>query len=332
MMKVQPATSIIWVTSFLLIFILVPSDGYAQLRDNDGVLQGLKGAPRLFMPDTRTAAMGDATIADYTDITSVNINPAALSFVRNPLSVHVHTSQTWNNNVFGGQATVPLVLGRAHRAVGQFGYHHPAPDFMESISDHLGTTLHPEPQMDLFRFELAYSWSIEERVSLGIMNRVTHASDMEQSHWAYHPTLGIVYAPTQSISYGAVFRGPGRSLVYEIDDDGETNIISEYLLNSLEVGATLLYPVDTDHTYLAVSISNEKRFGEDGIHYKGGLEVYLTPIFALRMGVIFQSFQEQYTPRFGFGLGRNDFRFDYALSHKNYFNEHFHQIGMSFRF
>lgn len=320
------------IVTVLMISGIFPSAVSAQLRNTDGEETGMMGAPRVFMLDARSVAMGDATIADYTDLTTMNLNPATLSFVRNPGSVYLNTSQMMGNNLLTGKTSFPVYSGTTHRVAGQVGFHYPGTYQNDWLYDQLNITQLPEPEMELYQVDIAYAWSYENIVSIGLMNNLSYTGSDGQDHWAYSPAVGVVYVPSPSISYGIVFRGPGTAITYQIDEDGNTELSDEWLRNSLEIGASFLYPVDTDETYLALSLSNEKRFGESGLRYKGGLEAYVTPYIALRTGIIFQSDQALYTPRFGFGIGENNFRFDYALSYKNQFNEHFHQIGLSYRF
>ncbi len=321
------------ITVFLfLAFWILPQVANGQLRNTNGQESGVMGAPRIQMLDARSVGMADATIADYTDITTINFNPANLSFVQNPAAVHLNTSQMMRNNLLAGVATFPVLNYRTHRIAAQMGFHYPGSYDRDWIYNQLDITLHPEPTIAMYQADVAYAWSFEDLLSLGIMNNLSYAQKNGNQYWAYRPTVGVTYAPSESISYGMVFRGPGTAITYQLDDSGNTTISDDWLQNSLEIGASFIYPVDTEVSYLALSLSNEKRFGESGLRYKGGLEVYVTPVLALRTGIIFQSDQVEYTPRFGFGVGRNLFRFDYALSYRNQFNEHFHQLGFSYRF
>src|SRR5690625_6536889 len=72
-----------------------------------------------------------------------------------------------------------------------------------------------------------------------------------------------MYAPSRTISYVLTLKGLGRSITYEVLEGGRTILGSQALRQSLELGTTLHFPVDSDERYMSLSISNEKRFGED---------------------------------------------------------------------
>lgn len=75
-------------------------------------------------PGVRATALGNSTIADYTELSTVYLNPASLSFVRNMKRVEFHSSQNWNNNLMLQNLTLPFVAVKRHRITLQTGFLH----------------------------------------------------------------------------------------------------------------------------------------------------------------------------------------------------------------
>jgi hypothetical protein len=300
----------------------------AQITDTTGTKSGERGAPRAYKLDARTIAMGDATIADPTRLTSVNINPANLAFVRDYNSFHLSTFQNWNNNLSLTNFTLPVYRGKRHFFAAQVAYHQPG---WQSLNL-LGNNPQPEPDVHMYQADLTYAISFENVFSIGVMQSVSFAQNDYAQFWTSFTNIGVLYAPTESLSYGIAFRGLGRSLVYEFIEDGRTTLGSQDLRESLELGATLQYPVDSDYTYMSFSMANEKRFGQDGIWYKAGMELRAWQLISFRSGILFQLAQNLYAPRFGLGLQTDLVTIDYAFSHRATLYERYHQVGIIVHF
>lgn len=305
--------------------LVLPLTVFAQLSDNSNNENGLRGAPRVYKYGARTAALGDATIGDNTELSVINMNPAALSFIQDVLVLQINTIQNWENNLMLENATFPLLKTVSHTFAGQFAYHHGG--FEQT--NILGAAPLPQPQIEMYQFDLAYAFNFRNVLSFGILNNFTLAQNEIAQYWTYYPILGIMYAPSESISYGMAFRGLGRSVTYNFHSGGQTTLASQNLRESLELGATLHLPVDTDKTYLSLSIANEKRFGEDGIWYKAGMEIQRVPFLAFRGGIMFQPEAKVYAPRFGLGIVTDIIQLDYAISYDKRLYERFHQLGLT---
>lgn len=311
--------------SGLLLTLAVPQELWAQITDSAGVSEGIRGAPRAFKYDTRTTAMGDATVADPTDLTSININPANLSFVRNEEVLHLDMHQNWNNNLMFQNITFPAFRYGDHTVAGQFAFHHTG----MNATNFLGSSPLPEPNLSMIQVEMGYAYSLINSLSFGILNSISFAQNDIARFWTFSPSLGMLYAPSESVSYGIAFRGLGRSITYQLIGENLTALGSQDLRESLELGASLQFPVDTDETYLSLSLANEKRFGEDGVWYKAGLEVNVVPSVALRSGLLFHPEENIYAPRFGVGFYADIVRIDYSISHSRNLYERFHQLGLT---
>ena len=73
------------------------------------------------------------------------------------------------------------------------------------------------------------------------------------------------------------------------------------------------FPSTSNATVFTLSVVNEKVFGQDGILYKGGMEVYLMKFLGLRGGYIFEP-NLGGSARFGLGLRSDHFQLDYSIS------------------
>lgn len=317
--------STILILSGLFILLGIQQELLAQITDSTGVAEGIRGAPRSFKYDTRTIGMGDATVADPTDLTSININPATLSFVRNNNVIHVDMHQNWNNNLMLENFTLPAFRYNEHSVAVQFGFHHNG----MNATNFLGTSPLPEPNLTMIQADFAYAYSIINSFSVGIINSISFAQNEIAQYWTFSPSLGMLYAPSESLSYGIALRGLGRSITYQLIGEDLTALGSQNLRETLELGASLQFPVDTDNTYLSVSLANEKRFGEAGVWYKAGLEVKVVQSVALRSGILFHPENNIYAPRFGIGFYADMLRLDYSISHSRSLYERFHQLGLT---
>lgn len=323
---------------FLLTAMAIPVEVWAQLTDTSGAEEGLRGAPRTYKYDARTSALGDATVADPTYLSGYNMNPAILSFVRDANVVQVNSYHAWNNNLMQQVITLPAIRQDVHSVSAQFGVIH---NGINSLN-YLGGSEVPEPEIDGIHLDLAYAYSYENVLSLGVMNNISYMQNNQSDLWSYSMNLGVLYAPSESVSYGMVFRGLGRSPVYEIteQDDGtigpgeagQTVVRDQNLRESLELGATLRLPVDSDYTDFSMSLANEKRFGQSGLWYKIGVELNVHSAVYFRGGLLFQPNDDIYTPRLGLGIDGDFVKIDYSVSFQDQLFERFHQLGLTIHF
>lgn len=307
---------------FFLFTAMVPTQLQAQIDSTD-IAQN-RGKPTLHKYDARTLSLAGATVADATRLTAININPASLTFVKHQNLVQLNISQNWNNDMVLGNMTFPIFRNNNHGIAGQVGIHQSGIESPEFIRDN---TLE-RPDISLYQFDLAYAYSLDNVLSFGIQNHFSFAHTQDHQSWTYFPTFGMLYSPSQSISYGVAYRGLGRNVFYRVQND-RTLLESEYQKNSLELGATLKFPVDTDQNYLALSLANEKRFEEDGIWYKTGLEVKPASFLLLRGGLLFRPEDEIYAGRFGIGIVTSMLELDYTLSSVDRLYENYHQLGLT---
>lgn len=283
----------------------------------------------------RSTALGNASVADYTELSSVYINPAVLSFVKKLKRVEFNSSQNWDNQFMLQNFTTPFLAYNRHRASLQTGLLHKGFGSDKMPASGLGST----PNLTMYRFDLAYAFLISPSISFGVLNSTSIAQNPRSNKAGSIVSFGMLYAPSKSVSYGLAFRGLGRNIGYMTSsaDSIKTELMTRNATESLELGATLNYPVDTDRTYFSLSIANEKRFGDPGIWYKMGLEVNLNilpklPQVHVRNGLIMQPEFEIYAPTFGLGMDFEKYSVSFAMSPGTQLQHRFHQLGVIIHF
>jgi hypothetical protein len=311
----------------LFVFILA-AESKAQITDPTNTESGIRGAPRVYKFSARTTALGNATVAGIHDLMAINMNPASLAFVKNLNAVQLNIYQNWNNNLMLENIAFPLFASSQHTFAGQIGLHHGG----ITATNFLGTSPLPQPSITMYQIDLAYAYTIDGVLSLGIMNNISFAQNNNNSqaqYWTSFITLGLLYSPSQSVSYGLSFRGLGRSVTYRFISGGRTALVSQNLREVLELGATMRFPVNTRDPYMVISMANEKKFGLDGIWYKAGVDARPWPFLSIRAGIMIQSATEVVAPRFGIGIIGDNIELDYAISYDNDLYERFHQLTLT---
>ncbi|MCC5941159.1 MAG: hypothetical protein JJU37_06405 [Balneolaceae bacterium] len=283
-----------------------------------------KGVLTIQQFDTRSLALGSATVSDLYGRASFGINPALSGLYQNNFVLQANSNHIWNTNLIQHSLTLPTLSIDNHHFTVRVGMVNQG---FEEL-DFFGNSRLPEPDVKLYHAQAAYAYSITDVFSLGVLQSVTYSFNQDARYWTYFADIGILYAPAKNISYGMVFRGLGHESNYEIIETGVTTLGSNLMQQSLELGATFRFPIE-ERTYMSISFANEKRFGESGIWYKGGLELMPNSILALRGGAIFHVGQSKFIPRAGIGLNFKYGSLNYMASPKNMDGEYFHQIGLT---
>ncbi len=308
-----------------LLQLSLPSSLMAQLVDTTGVAFGLRDAPVIQKIDSRSAAMGDATIADPYSNASMNLNPALLAFVSRDRTIQINSNQNWFNNIIYHGITLPVIRAGRHAFAFQPGLHHTSSAEINYLSDEQLN----DPDVAIFQLDAGYAFSFSDLFSIGIFQNVSFSNNKFSNNWTYFADFGLVYNPIGPVSYAAVFKGVGKSVTYEFFDDSNTRLGSQQLGKILEIGASIQFPDETDHPYLSLSFSNEKRFEEDGVWYKAGAEFKPVRIVSVRSGIIFKPNDRIYIPRLGLGIQLSFLTIDYAASPRNLYGEYYHQVGLT---
>lgn len=318
----------------LLLGIFLHNTTYGQLTDTTDSER--RGAPRIYKYSARTGALADATVADPTYLSGINVNPANLSFVEDLTTIQVNMSQNWDNNMVLENVTLPAIRLGNHSFAAQFSIHH---DRAFKTLNLLGNNTQPQPKMTIYQMDFVYAFSIDDVLSFGVLNNISYAKNVIAQYLTFYPTFGILYAPSESLTYGIAFRGLGRSATYFIPNPNQgsclqrdnclTTFGSQKLRKSLELGASLRLPAESDHTAFSIYLANEKQFEQDGLWYKAGLEITSLANLALRTGILYQSAEKILAPRFGLGITTDVLELDYTVSHSKELFERYHQLAIT---
>lgn len=229
--------------------------------------------------------------------------------------------------------TLPFVAVKRHRITLQTGFLHRG---LDSVNPPY-TEVYSDPNLKLSRFDFAYAYSLSPTISLGGLYSASYAYNSDSDLVASLASFGVMYSPSKSISYGLAFRGLGDNIGYRIIEGGQTELFNHNATESLEMGGTLSYPIDTDKTYFSLSIANEKQLGVSGLWYKMGLELNLNisekPFqVQLRNGIIMHPDTDIFAPTHGLGLNIGRLSLSYAISPGTQLAERFQQLGFIIHF
>lgn len=321
-MKKRARYTIRTIVAFSFIFVLWCQPFVMAQTEGDN-----EGALRIQKFDARTLSLGNATLADTFGKTTIGINPAMSGLLNNGREIQVNFYHNWDTNLMQHDITLPTLIVDKHHVTARGGI---TTSGIDEIN-YLGSAPLPEPDVNQYFAEVAYAYAFSDVFSMGVLQSVTYTFNDETDFLTYFADLGLVYTPADNISYGLVLRGIGRDSHYIINAAEETILYHQRLGQTLDLGSTFRFSTN-DRTFLTVSLANEKRFGEDGIWYKGGIEYLPFPPISLRTGALFHIGQNEFIPRFGLGFNTGYFNLDYMVSPKNLRGENFHQLGLTFQF
>jgi len=312
----------IHLTALILFIIGLCSQSMVQAQINTP--NELKGVLTIQQFDTRSLSLGSATVSDLYGRASIGMNPALSGLYLNGKVFQANSNYYRHTNLMQHSFTTPTISIRNHHFTVRLGL----ANYETNRINYFGTSHIPVPEHNLYQAEAAYAYSFSDVFSLGVLQGVTYTFNDAAWYLTYFADFGLVYAPAENISYGMVFRGLGREVNYEIKETGAPILRDKLKQQSLEIGATFRFPIE-ERTFMSLSLANEKRFGESGVWYKGGLELLPYSIISLRGGVLFHIGKSRFIPRTGIGFNFNFGNLNYMIAPKNMDGEYFHQIGLT---
>ncbi len=258
--------------------------------------------PHTNFPGARAAGFADAFVSDAYDVTCMYWNPAALAYLRQMSVIATYSQEriirgmeediTFPLRVMEGEG---LSAGLSANNVGYFGTQSKTPF---RALQYAGT--------------IAYAKEIIPALSVGASALLQYGQSDVSKLWTAAGSIGVFYAPDQQLSYGASFSGIGSGMLYETSDHITTTLVTQNLPHILSMGASVRFPENPNETVLIISAANSKLFGESGIRYNGGAELWLVKFLALRGGYIVHP--NLSAARFGMGLRFPGVEFDSAIS------------------
>lgn len=302
----------------LCIFIFLPAAaGFAQ-QQNTGFLNAEETS-------ARTYALGGANLADYHDVTVMSLNPAILIENDNSHSIVFGGQQIWGSGLAQGSLGIPLFNNQRHAIAVGMNYHSQG---IEDLNYLHATETDLQPDIRRFQFSTGYSIAINSKLSAGVHGNLIHSWNKFQKVWSGNIDAGILYTPTSSLSYAVALRNLGSDVRYSIDFDGTTILKDRRSQKSLDLGATMQFPDNSDRSFFSLSLANKKIFGEDGLIYKGGIEFKPITSIALRTGYL--RTPDENGPRFGIGLITDLVHIDYAIAPLTNTSQSGHHFSLSF--
>jgi hypothetical protein len=251
----------------------------------------------------RAASLADALIADAYDANTMYSNPAALVHLTKSSLVLNHNQERYFDGMTENVG-LPVRTGFSEAMV--FGL---------SIS-HIGylkkvTTTNIRPFQ--IGYDFAYAREIMPTFSVGARIGVDYGQAGRTNLLGASASLGICYSPSPEITYGAAFNGIGTGIHYNISG-GTTAIRLDNLPQSLQAGVAMRYPAIPNQNIVLVAISNEKVFGQTGIQYSGGIELYPIQFLAIRGGYTVKNLEKSGRVGFGVRLGYGNFDISFSPS------------------
>lgn len=257
-----------------------------------------EGSQELPLAGARAAAMADAYIADFTDVAVMYRNPAGLPFLREFSflgDVYYEQHNSSLTTVAGGTVWLsPVDAFTVSGIVSSLGY------FPSDPNPHL--------QIVQYGADAAYGRIVAPGLSVGLEAGTRYLHSLAKDTWTSTWMVGVMYHPAPEVSYGAAFHDAAYG---PPDNDPLISSMVEFH-RRLQIGMTLRWPFSHRPSIFTLSLGNEKIFGQTGLLYKGGVEYYPVPYFAVRGGYI--AGPGVAIPRYGAGIRADLFQLDYAIA------------------
>lgn len=264
--------------------------------------------------DARSMALANATIADPLSSNGLYSNPALLPFSSNP-SFTVHSSYNTHQKIISENVTAALYQDNDKELIlGTTLFHNSNSKVPLTNTGQLAFTQ--------INFDIAYGQMLTPSLSMGLKLNSIYGSVESGNAFTSNTSLGIIYAPSSSVSYGLVYKGTGyqnewlgSGISYYSTNQLQTQITTKKLPQRLEIGATLQFPSLAQNPDFILSLSNEKLFGKSGLVYRGGLEIYLLEKLAIQGGYFHSPYSRG--GRVGLRLLFDSININYAYANNN---------------
>jgi len=252
----------------------------------------------------RNAAMGDALISESNDISTMFLNPASLSFIKET-SLFLNHGQLRDKLGMTENFAIPILqITALTLSLGVETYH----------LGYLGENkAFPEQRIFEYGYNLsAATCAIAQTFSVGGTLGFRHGQTNSSKAWGMFYSVGINYSPSADINYGFALSNVGDDIRYLPEDSVLTasRVSSE---KRLVMGASMKYPSSSSlrRTVFVLALANEKIFGRDGLLYKAGFEVRPWQFLNFRLGYVFGPDISE--PRVGAGVSFSVFVLEYVF-------------------
>lgn len=282
--------------------------------------------------DARSASMANANVADRLNSNRMYANPALLPYNTNLSGLAVHSVYHSEKNVLTENVTASLFRSENRRLLLGTTFLSNGPS-----SSPIGST--DQLSFTELNVDLAYGQMLNSSLSMGFRLNGNYGQTESDNSFTTNASVGFVYAPSSMVSYGLVYKGTGfqndffgAGLSYFRPEGAEaTQLSTTKLPQRLEIGTTLRFPSLAEHPDFVLSFSNEKLFGESGLVYRGGIEIYVIDKMRLRGGYFHSPIAQGL--RVGLGMEFGPVQMDYAYADNNLdLSGHSHLMSISLDF
>ena len=251
----------------------------------------------------RNAALGDALISECKDVSSVYLNPASLSYIKESTLFFNHGQLQKNLGMTENFAVPVIRFTQLSVSLGLSSYHL---GYIEEKSAF--------PNQNIFEYGYnitASTNAIAQTLSVGASFGFRRGKTDHSRKWSSNYSIGLNYSPSADINYGLVFSGLGDELTYSPIDTALL-VSKQNSKKRLVVGGSMKYPSTSSlrQTIFVLALANEKVFGTDGLFYKAGIEFRPIDFLNLRFGYVYGPDVSE--PRIGAGVHFNIVTFDYV--------------------
>ncbi len=251
----------------------------------------------------RNAALGNANMSEYHDITSMYENPAAIAFLGNASVALNHTQGNYRE--MQENLAFPLLYGQDQMlAVSAQVYNLGEISRSASFGGY---------RLYGLGYNIAYAHTIIPTLSAGgaIAFRQGAVSNINSTTAASY-TMGVDYVPSGGFSYGLTFGGLGSDVTFPMINN-RVRAVRTVLPTTITIGATMKFPAaeSMQSPFLVIAMSSEKLFKPSVNIFRGGIELLPIKILAVRFGYVAGSGLNE--PTFGLGVHLEPIQVDAAM-------------------
>lgn len=314
-----------YIVSFILCYATASGLSPVQAQFSYGKLVGtLDTGPR-------DLALAHATSSDISVLSETFANPASLSF-RNKTSIYQQSYHSWTTNIYAlGIGVKNFKVNKSSFGVGlqylSSGFNEVNP---------LGGIDVLQPEINRIQLNLSYSYLLAPVFSIGVSGYAYTAWNDFVAREHVNGSVGVIYTPSNNLSYSLQFKNLGYGLGYNHFGNGNTRLTDKNIEQSLEYGASLYFPERGKRKKLGLYASTETKINVQEIYYRFAGEFVLTDNLLFRLGYLngaedYLLGESESGLTFGLGFNISGLEFNYAVAPGNNFYNRVHQFGFSLK-
>jgi len=275
--------------------------------------------------DTRSLALGRANAADPVNPSISFLNPASFSLT-NRKSLSYASYHSWERNIYTSE-----IAFRAKQHYGHgFALNFQFLDSGFNQVNYLGNAEFTEPDIQSMQLTLGYSYATSSVFSIGILGRGYTAWNDEKATERANFDFGLLYAPTQMLSYSLVFRNLGFGLEYEILGNGNTKFRNINLNESVEYGSSFYFPNQSERWVVSIHGAAESYLDKNNTIIRAGVEVKPISPISIRGGYF--DGDDELGFSFGIGADLSFFSLSYSVLADSRTIDRSHQLELLINF